>query len=476
MPSIVDSIKFKTIEKFLTQIISLLINIFLTRLLFPSDFGILAILLTFINIFQAMIQVGFKNSLVRKTNLTDEDYSTIFIFLSLCSIVFYILLFIVAKPIAVFYDNNLLVNGLRILSLNIFLFPLLTIQDAMITRNLDYKKSMISSLLANIFAGSISIYLAYKGFGVWALIYYNLLFNFLVIVVQSIELKKIFKLKFSKKLLSKHLKYSLQLSLASLLNSLSQSIQNLVVGKYFSTVQLGYFDKGKQLPQSFQSFISTIGNAIIFPLISKNQDNLEQNKKIIRISYQLYSYILTPVCLGLVAISDDLVIFLFTAKWIAVIPYLRLFAIFYLIDPLHYIALDALIAIGKSDLYLKIKISMLVFQLSGLLFIGFFETPLYLAYWNIIIPIVAFIVYGHYLDKFFKISLFEQFKYLLGNLLVGSIMCASVYTFSTNIVISNLFIKVIIEILLGFLVYLLGSILFKLDGFKLILASRNLKK
>lgn len=366
-------------ERVGAQLVNFVVTIILARLLSPEHYGTIALVTVFISILQTFVDSGFGNALIQKKDADDVDFSSVFYFNITSCTVLYIVMFFAAPYIADFYSIPELVPIVRVLSLKLIISGLKNIQQAYVSKKMIFKKFFFATLIGTIGAAILGITMAYFGFGVWALVAQQL-FN---LSVDTIALwfmvkwrpKKLFSFSRLKGLIS----YGWKLLAVSLINNLYNEVRQLVIGKVYSPADLALYNKGRQFPDLFVKNINTSIDSVLFPAMSREQDNVEHIKAMTRRSIRISSYILAPFMVGLALVAKPLVIFLLTEKWLDCVPFMQVFCMAFLIRPISSANLNAMKAMGRSDLFLKIDIIKIIIGII-LLAITIFFGPLAVAY------------------------------------------------------------------------------------------------
>lgn len=349
------NIFWKTGERVFAQGVTFIVSIILARILSPDDYGVVAMLLVFINIADVFVQSGFSTALIQKKDADDLDFSTIFYCSILCSIIIYLFLYVSSPIIASYYNNEALIVLLRIFSLKIPLGVLNSIQHAYVSRNMKFKLFFWSTLIGTVSSGIIGIILAYHGFGVWSLIFQYLLNTIIdsIVLWFTIEWrpKFLFSLNRAKQLMS----YGWKILVADLSGTFFGQLRNLIIGKYYLPSELAYYNKGQQLPLLVYNNIGMAIMSVLFPAISNVGDKIESAKRMTRRSMQVISFILFPILIMIAIVATSLIRLLLTNKWDDCIPFVQFLSLGYAFAVLGIAPFQALKAIGKSDVVLKLE-------------------------------------------------------------------------------------------------------------------------
>lgn len=471
--SIFISFIWKYLERFSYQIIQFVVQIILARILFPEDYGIISIIMVFIAISNVFIQSGFNMSLVQKKDITDDDYSSVFVVGLIIAIVLYLIIFVSAPFIAEFYNMPLLKSTFRVLSINLIIGALNSVQCAYLVRNLKYKKLFLSNFFSVLISGIIGIGLALVNFGVWALVFQQLLYSIIstVFLLFTVEWKpRLFvNLKRIKYLFS----FGWKLLCSGLIDTVYNNIYELIIGKKFSQASLAYYSKAKQFPSLVVDNINSSVSSVMLTTLAKVQDNREEVKKILKKSIIVSSTILFPMMFGLVAIAEPLVLFLLTDKWKDCIHLMQLLCISYSLMPIHTMNLQAMNALGRSDLFLKMEIIKKICALIVLIV----TVPLgmdWMVVGQIAISLLSSFINAYPNKKLLNYGFLEQMKDIFPQMILSTIMAVIVY-FINYLNLGNLTIMML-QCIIGVVIYFVLATVFKLEGLKYIINSLKLTK
>lgn len=350
---VVSSLLWKLLERSGSQGIQFIVQIILARILTPNDFGIIAIVNTFIFLAIEILQSGISSSLIQKERIDELDYSSAFVLNLSFSIILYVIIFISAPLISGFYNMPVLVIILRIYGIAIIFAAINSILNAKIQRNMQFKKQFISSSGAIILSGAISIVMALNGFGLWSMLVQQIVLQFSLIVINYKILAwfPAVHISFSK---AKQLaQFGWKVSVSTFSTTFFNNIKSLLIGKTNSASALAYYNRGDQIPAVIVSNISGSMRAVMLPTLSRSQNNKVNFIRLVRMTISTTTFFVFPIMFGIVAIAEPLVVILLTEKWLATVPFLQVFALNYIFMPLHTTNLQALIAIGRSDISLK---------------------------------------------------------------------------------------------------------------------------
>lgn len=349
-------VKWSAVERFSVQGIQFLLGLILARLLSPSDFGIIGMLAIFMSISQSLIDSGFSNALIRKKNQTDTDFSTVFYFNIVVGLICYGILFLLSPYIADFFHTPILKPILKVLALNLFVNSLIVVQIAKLTIKIDFKSQAKATSCAALTSGIVGVILAYCGYGVWALVTQsvaNTCINAIIIwVMAKWRPSWVFSWESFRSLFS----YGSKLMLSGIINTIYNNLSTLVIGRFYTSKDLGFYSRGQQFASLPSMNITGILQRVTFPILSKIQDDNEHlvivYRKYIRITSLCIFFLMTL----LAALSKPLILILLTEKWHEAIIYLQVFCFAMMFDHICQLNLNLLQVKGRSDLFLKLEI------------------------------------------------------------------------------------------------------------------------
>lgn len=451
---------WKFLERFGVSGIQFILQIILARLLSPEHYGALSIMIIFTNLANVFVQTGFNTSLIQKKNLREEDYSSV-LWVSLgIAIGLYIIIFIASPWVAAFYDMPDIIWPMRLLAAMLIPGALNSVQLAKVSRELDFKKVFYSNIGAVIIAGIIGIIMAYAGMGLWALVAQYLLNAIIICFIMkvTVKLKIYFHCDFQR--VKELFSFGWKLLVSSLIDTFYNELHSLVVGKKYDSGMLGYYNRGKQFPQFIAGAVNSTVQSVMLPAMSANQDDAAKVKWMVRNSITLSAYIMFPVMLGLAAVAEPVVRVLLTDKWIMCVPFMQIYCFTFAFYPIHSCNLQAINAIGRSDIFLKLEIIKKVYGLAFLILaVVLFDTPIAIALTGLITTGIGWFVNARPNKKLLGYAFHEQFKDILPSMVMSISMFIVVYL--VGMLSINDILLLIIQILIGILFYLLLSLIFK---------------
>ena len=454
-------------ERISAQLVTFVISIILARILAPDDYGAIAMVMVFITIANIFVVNGFGSSLIQGKNVDNVDFSSVFYFNIAFSVFLYLILFFTAPLIASFYGMDVLCPVLRILGIRLIVAGVNSVQQAYVSRNMLFKKFFWSTLAGTVLSGIIGVIMAKMGMGIWALVAQYLVNTTTDTIVLWFTVKWRPQLVFSLKKLKKLFSYGWKLLCSGLLYQGSNEIANLIIGKKYTSADLAYYTRGNQIPSLIVNNVNTSISSVLFPALSKKQSDKDAVRSMTRRSIQVTSYIMLPLLLGVFATADQIVNCLLTEKWAFTVPYLRLYCLFYMIQPVQTANLEAIKAIGRSDVSLKIEIIKRSIYLLILIACVPFGV-LAIAIGNVVSSYIRSVINAYPNKKLINYSFIMQIVDILPAFMLSAVMCACVMIIG-NILNFNSLIELLILVPAGALIYLALSLIFKVNSYKYIL-------
>ena len=464
-----DSLKRKTVvgtlwssfQKFGKMGISFIANLIMARLLTPEDYGTIGMLMVFISLSIVFIDSGFGNALIQKSNPTVDDYSTIFYFNLMVSVFLYLILFFSAPAIARFYNMEILCKLLRILSTVLIINALSLIQDCRLRKEMSFKLLSIRTVVSALLGAGAGIYCAINGLGVWSLVIYNLVEALSRTIMLWLIGRWVPKLVFSWKSLKELFSFGGFLLANSLLFTLRRTSIPLFIGKLYSASDLGYYSQAKKLEDIPVSSLQHVIGQVTFPLFSTLKNSSEQMKTAQRKGNLLLAFLCIPLMTLFIVLAKDLIVLLYTEKWVASIPYFQVLCICGIFVSLQETNANVINALGYSRLYFIWSIVKTV-VLFVFLFIGsYFGIYGMLMAWCLQ-NIIAYVINAVLSGKYTKYGLGMQMKDLLPIFCISIISGVLIWLFGQYIKM-NILLNIITQTLLFVLLYLCGFHLFKSD-------------
>lgn len=420
---------WSAVERFGMQGIQFVIALILARLLSPADYGLVGMLTIFIAIAQSFINSGFGTALIQKKNPTREDYSTVFYFNMVVSFFFYGVLFFAAPAIADFYQQPLLIDLTRVVALSFVINAMGLIQFTLLTKKIDFKTQSKVSISAIIISGSVGVFMAFSGFGVWALVAQTLISalarTVLVWIFNDWRPQKVFSLVSFKSLFA----FGSRLLAAGLLDTVFKNIYLIVIGKLFNASALGFFTQAKKIQELPVFSITTIVQRVSFPIFSEVQDDRNQLKQGYQKTIRWSVFLVFPLMMGLAAIAPTFIEVVLTKKWMPSVPYLQLLCFAGMLYPVHALNLNLINVLGRSDLFLRLEIiKKTIISLS--IIIGLYWGVMGLVIGSVVTSFIALWINTWYTGRLIEYGTSRQVADMVPYFIVSVLMAIMVYGLS----------------------------------------------
>lgn len=463
--NVMSSLIWKLLERGGTQGIQFIIQIILARLLLPKDFGLIAIVMVFISLANVFVQGGLNKALVQKKDSDSKDFSTVLYVSLIMAAILYVLIYLAAPYISAFYDESRLTNVLRVISLTLFFGAFNSIQNAYVEKHMLFRKLFFSSLLASIISGITGIILAYLGLGVWAIVTQQILSQMTISIVLWFTVRWRPEIVFSISKVKLLFSFGWKLLVSNLIHMLYMDLRTLIIGRIFSPSMLGYYNRGENFPKIIVNNIDGSLQSVMFPTFSAHQDDKKRLKDMVRRTVVTSSFLVFPAIIGLVVIAEPLVLLLLTEKWLQAAPFLQIFAVSYLFLPIQTVNLQAISALGRSDVTLKLQIIKKVVGIIILLIsipFGVYAIAVGAA----VSAFMSMLINIYPNRTLLNYSYTDQFIDIIPTLAISIIMGVAIYPL--KLVISGMISLLLTQLSLGVLIYLVLAYAIKLDSFKYI--------
>lgn len=453
-------------ERVGAQGVKLLIEIILARLLLPDDYGLIALVTVFITVLNVFVDSGLGNALIQKKDADDLDFSSVFWFNIVWCMVLYFMLFLGSPILAGFYGRSELTPVLRILGLQVIISGVKNVEQAYVSKTMQFKKFFFATLGGTIGAAVIGIIMAYHGYGVWALVAQHL-FNTLtdtIILWLSVNWRP--KFMFSWKRFKLLYSFGWKLLISSLIDTIYTEIRQLVIGKFYSSSDLAYYNRGRQFPFLFVNNVNSSIDSVLLPTFSQEQDNKEKVKTMVRKSIKMSTYIMAPLLMGLAFVGEPFVRLLLTDKWLPCVPFMRIFCVTFMFYPIHTANLNAIKAMGRSDLFLKLEIIKKTIGIIALV-LTMKISVMAMAYSLLVTSVLSQIINSWPNRSLLDYKYLDQLKDILPSILLAVFMGVCIY--SVSYLGLRDVVTLLIQIFLGIGIYFCGSVLLKLESFEYLL-------
>ena len=467
--SIVKSLFWTYGEKLGAQFVSILVSIILARLLAPEDYGVISIVMVFILFCDIFVTGGFGQALVQKKEADDLDFNSMFFCSCGISILMYGFIFFTAPFIANFYERPIIIPVLRVLGLRLIFSSINTIQQAKIQKSMNFRKSFIATIMGTSLSAGIGISMAYYGFGVWALVGQYLT----SILVTTTALVRICDwhpcLQFSWNRSKALLTFGWKILLTTVCFTLVNDFRSLVIGKKFGPGDLAFYDQGQKFPNLIITNINASIGRVLFPAFSNRQDDLDYVKQLCRKGINVSTFLLAPLLIGLIAIADTFVEVVLTEKWISCVFYLRILTLMFLVRPFTTTCHQAILALGHSGIILRI---MIIINVTALVLLcialfAFNSVPL-VAIGSVLAELVSVALFMYYIKEMVAYNYKEQLIDVVPSLALSVFI--GIVIFGLRFVLDNKILLLVMQVVLGILIYFATSLLLKMEGIIFILS------
>ena len=468
MASTLKNLAWKFTERVSAQLVQLVVSIILARILSPSDYGAVAMVTVFILFSNVIIEGGFSSALIQKKNADDLDFSTVLYFSIGFAIFLYAVLFISAPYISAFYgeEYQILTPVLRVLGIQVLIYAVNSVQYAYVQKMMMFKNFFWATLVGTVTSAVVGLVLAYSGYGVWAIVWQQLTANVINTLTLFAVTRKLPIMAFSLNRLKGLFNYGIKLFGAHLLITVYQDIRSLIIGKLYSAQDLAFFDRAKHFPSLIVMNINSSIGAVLFPKMSKEQDDIEQVKNSTRKSIRFSSYVMSPLMFGLAAIAEPFIRLVLTEKWIESAPLMQWFCIVFLFMPIHTANMQAIKAIGKSGTVFNLELIKKVLELVTLIAVMHLGVDAIVI--NMAIMTTLFTVVNAYPNtKYLGYKYTEQISDIIPSILM-SILMFVIITGINAITEFNDLVTIIIDMLAGTITYVAISIIIKNREFRYI--------
>ena len=449
-------------ERFGSHLITFTVTTILARMLEPAAYGTIALINVFINLADVFIYSGMGTALVQKKNADETDFSSLFYCNMVICLVAYVAMFLGAPYIAAFYNTPSLTLITRIMAVNLIFAGVKSIQQSYVSKHLLFRLFFWSNFTANLIAGLIAIWMAYRGYGVYALVQQIIVHNFLCCFILSALTRWYPRLLFSTERLKGLFSYGWKIFAARIVSRCYRELTVLMIGKFYSKTDLAFYHKGKHFPSLFSDNIAVSIDGVLFPVLSKVQDSVEQVREITRKAMKTSTFVMMPLMAGLAATAEPLIRLLLTEKWVPCVLFLRITCFYYAFNPVNTANINAIKAMGRSDLFLKIEILKYLVAF----FLLFLTIPISVeavAYSTLLSTIIFQLINSWPNRKLLNYKYFQQLKDIFPQILLSTVMGLLVYLLT--FLHLNDFCTLLLQCACGIVIYFLGSWMLRIDSF-----------
>lgn len=465
----ISGVIWKFLERIIAQSVSLMVSIIIARILSPDDYSVVSIVTIFFTFSNVLISGGLNTALIQKKNADEIDYSTVFFTSFAIALILYIVLFVMAPYIASAYNKPILIPVIRVMSVTLPINAIKSIVCAYVSATLQFKKFFFATISGTIASAVVGVLMAVYGFGVWALVAQQMTNATIDTLILYLSTHLKFRPVVSFQRLSSLWKYGWKVLLSSLIGTAYMEINPLFIGLRFSTSDLSFYEKGRSFPSLISSTTTNTLSAVLFPFLSKFQDDKDGLLKYTRKYISVTSYVVFPLMIGLCAVGDKFIELLLTDKWIDAVPYLRIFCVASMFDMINIGNCETIKAMGRSDIFLIMEIIKKAgyFLVIGM-FLLFSDSPVILACSSLFCTVIAITVNSipnkHLIAYSYKYQAQDLALNLISSLIMGGVVLCLGYCIPLET-----FPLLLVQILSGVIIYLLLSLLCKNKNMYLIL-------
>lgn len=444
------------------QLVAFVVSIILARLLDPAVYGEIALIMVFTTILQVFVDSGLGTALIQKKNADDLDFSSVFYFNIMICLVLYGVMFVAAPFIADFYHLPHLTPVIRVLSLTLIVSGVRNIQQSYVSKNLIFKKFFFATIGGTLGSAVVGIAMAYMGYGVWALVGQQLTNVTLGTLILWAIVHWRPKLMFSLQRLKGLFNYGWKLLVSALIDVVYGQLRQLIIGRIYTAKDLAFYNQGHHFPNVIVSNINTSIDSVLLPAMAAEQDNKERVRAMTRRAISISTYIMMPMMMGLAVCAEPVVRLVLTEKWLPSVPFLRVFCFTFAFWPVHTANLNAIKALGRSDLFLKLEVIKKFIGLAAIL-ITMNISVMAMAYSLLVTSVLSQIINSWPNKQLLGYHYLAQLKDMLPQIFLSCIMGAAIYCI--NFADLNDLATLTIQIVVGIASYAILSKFFKVESF-----------
>lgn len=449
---IAGGMKWAGIESFTNKFLSMIIGIIIARQLMPADYGLIGMLAIFLAISNTFLNSGISSALVQRKNVNQEDYSTGFYINVIMGIILYTIFYFAAPFIADYYNQPQLVKITRITTITLLINSLCIVQGAILTINLNFKIKAINSFVSYVVSGFIGIYMAYAGYGVWALVIPGICSGVVNLILLWRSTKWMPSFYFKKNSFDALWGFGSRHLMASLIYDIYSNFSTFVIGKVYHSSDLGYYTRASQFAAIPNGTILGIIIKVNYPVLTKFQDDDQKLISVYSTMLRVPMFVLYPMIFGIASLSYPLIDVLLGSKWLPSALMLSVLCFGELWTPLILINTNLLYVKGRTDLVLKLEMIKrpiaLVMILIGALF-GIYGICIMTVLFNFI----SFFIDTYYTKIILNYGSIQQLKEIIPILFYCVIMSVGVVL--TTIILPYSWLKLIVGIPVGIITYFL---------------------
>lgn len=455
---------WKLLENGGAQGIQFVIAIILARLLTPAEYGLVGIIMIFITIANVFVQSGFSTALVQKKEADAADFCSVCYFEMAVAVILYGGLYLAAPAIAAFYSIPGLEGIVRVLAVVLFPGAVISVQTAFVSRTMAFRGLFFSTLIASVVSGAVSIAMAYAGAGVWAMVAQQVSYSFCLMLVLFVTVSWKPRLMFAISRVNGMFAFGWKLLCASLLDTVFNNLYGLLIGKIYNEELLGSYNRGEQFPKLIATNLGAAIQAVLLPAFAEKQDDKAAVREMVRRAIRLSSFVTLPMLMGLFAVADTLVLALLGEKWLVCVPFLRIMCVSYCFWPIHITNLQAINAVGRSDIFLKLELVKKALSVAALV-IGMQFNVLLMVCIKAFQDFLCTFINGYPNKKLLGYSVFHQWMDVMPSMALSVLMCTAVMIFGTWLPGLPVLLKLTLQIGWGAALYIGLAAVFSRESF-----------
>lgn len=466
----IKGLAWSSIQNITNRGVEFLLMLFMARILSPKEYGIIGLTSVFMTFSSTFTDSGFANALIRKKDANNTDFSTVFVFNNIISLVCYAIIFLIAPWVADFYELPILCPVLRVLGFQIIIHGLSSVQSTILTKNIEFKKKAKISVTRNILSGLLGLFFAWKGYGVWALVIQALSASIISTILLWFATKWHPTFLFSKKSFHDMFGYGSKLLITNLINNIYTEIYPIVIGKFFSPSTLGHFSRANHWAKFPSVNLTGILRGVTFPVLAKIQEDDNKLADIYRRMIRTSCFIIFPLMTGLSAVAKPLIYFTIGEKWALCVVLLQIMCFSKMWFPVHSLNLNLLQVKGRSDLFLKLEIIKKTLSIA-ILFASIPFGIVAMCYFGILSSLIQLFINTYYTGRLINVGFKKQMRDIAPTFFLSMTMFLIVLI-SIQFV-DNIILQLIVGITIGVIVYLSGSYILKFKELEEILVIYN---
>lgn len=423
----INGVSWSLLDNIANYGISFVVGLILARLLSPEEFGILGMITVFIAISNTIVDCGFSNALIRKSDVSERDYNTVFYFNFLIGLVLYISLYACTPLISQFFHEPQLTPVTRVMCLVLIVNSLSIIQRTILVKNIDFKIQTKVSLISSVLSGMIGIGMAFTGYGVWSLVMQQLSRQVLQTILLWTYSKWRPRLEYSQQSFNELFGFGSRLLLSGIIDTIYRNIYYLIIGRFYSTGQLGQYTRAEQFNTIFSSNLTAIVQRVSYPVLSSIQNEPERLKQAYQRVIKSTMLVSFACMLGLAAVARPLIQILIGEQWLPAANYLQIICFSGMLYPLHAINLNILQVVGRSDVFLKLEIIKKIIAVIPIT-LGFFYGIEFMLWGSVGTSLIAYFLNCHFSARYIDYSVWEQIKDIMPAFLTSGVMGLSMFS------------------------------------------------